>query len=138
MRRPTARRRRRAAFTLMEVLLVVAILLILGSIVVVSFSGIMKGAEDDTTRTQMEAVARGIQAYHARHREAPLDLTALVQNPGTTKKQWYKVLDTEQVPKDAWGRDFDYAFDAEGFTLTSYGADGQSGSTDDIIIRHGY
>jgi general secretion pathway protein G len=138
MLRPTARRRRRAAFTLMEVLLVVAILLILGSIVVVSFSGIMKGAEEDTTKTQIESISNGVKAYYAQHRQAPEQLQSLVQNPGTTKKTWRRVLDTEEVPKDAWGRDFTYTLDGDGFTITSAGADGSVGTEDDITVHHGF
>jgi len=132
MRRSTARRRRRAAFTLMEVLLVVAILLILGSIVVVSFSGIMTGAEEDTTRTQMEQIATGVKTYYAQHRQAPQALSELVQDPGTTKRKWRPVLDQDEVPKDAWNREFEYQVTDQGFTLTSLGADGASGTDDDI------
>ena len=71
MRRPTARRRRRAAFTLMEVLLVVAILLILGSIVVVSFTGIFAGAEEDSTKAQLDQVATAVKLFKFQCRRAP-------------------------------------------------------------------
>src|SRR5262245_22787769 len=138
MRRPSARRRRRAAFTLMEVLLVVAILLILGSIVVVSFSGIMKGAEEDTTRTQMEAIANGVKAFYARHRTAPTSLQDLVTDPGNTKKPWQKVRESDEVPKNAWGQEIAGSFGQDEFTITSSGPNRAMGDADDIVIKHGY
>ncbi len=135
MRRPSARRRRRAAFTLMEVLLVVAILLILGSIVVVSFSGIMTTAEEDTTKANIEAIANGVKTYYAQHRKPPDTLAALIQDPGNTTRKWRPILDSQELPRDAWNREIAYEYDEASaqFTLTSSGANLQD-PNDDISV----
>ena len=104
MRRPSARRRRRAAFTLMEVLLVVAILLILGSIVVVSYTGIFAGAEDDATKTQLNQVAEAIKLFKFQCRRAPSGLDELVQQPGGLEGKWRGPY-LPEVPKDSWGQE---------------------------------
>jgi type II secretory pathway pseudopilin PulG len=38
------------------------------------------------------------------------------------------------VTVDAWGNTFDYRSDARSFTLTSPGADGRTGSADDLVM----
>src|SRR5262245_39259119 len=108
MRRPSARRRRRAAFTLMEVLLVVAILLILGSIVVVSYTGIFAGAEEDSTRTQLNHVAEAVKLFKFQCRRAPgADLQELLQQPGDVGSKWRGPY-MDEVPKDAWGNPIEF------------------------------
>jgi general secretion pathway protein G len=104
MRRPTIRRRRRAAFTLMEVLLVVAILLILGSIVVVSFSGIMAGAEEDNTKVQLDNVAKAVQLYKFQCRVAPGSVDDLVANQNSALEGKWRGPYLPETPNDAWGQ----------------------------------
>jgi general secretion pathway protein G len=115
--------RRRAGFTLMEVLLVVAILLILGSIVVVSFSGIMAGAEEDTTRTQLDQVAEAVKLYKFQCRQAPASINDLVLQPAGLEGKWRGPY-LPEAPKDAWGQEITFADagDNMSFTVTSPGA----------------
>ena len=124
MRRPTARRRRRAAFTLMEVLLVVAILLILGSIVVVSFSGIMGGAEEDTTKVQLDQIAKAVQLFKLQCRRAPASSEELVQQPGDLAGKWRGPY-LPQVPKDAWNQEITITDKGATFSVSSPGAPGK-------------
>jgi hypothetical protein len=65
-------------------------------------------------------------------------LINLIQDPGDTKRTWQPVLDTPEVPKDAWGHDFEYSVDqqAKTFTLVSGGPDGSIGGADDIKVTH--
>ncbi len=122
MRRPTARRRRRAAFTLMEVLLVVAILLILGSIVVVSFTGIFAGAEEDTTKTQLDQVAEAVKLFRFQCRREPAGPEELITQPADAQGKWRGPY-LPQLPKDAWGQDITITPNGdETFTVSSPGA----------------
>ena len=41
------------------------------------------------------------------------------------------------VTADAWGNTFAYTSDERGFTLTSPGADGRTGSADDLVMTDG-
>jgi general secretion pathway protein G len=119
----TQRSLRRGGFTLMEVLLVVAILLILGSIVVVSFSGIMGGAEEDTTRAQLDQVAEAVKLYKFQCRVPPTQLYDLVVAPAGLETKWRGPY-LPEIPKDAWGQEItlDTSAGDGTFTVSSPGS----------------
>jgi general secretion pathway protein G len=119
--------RRRAGFTLMEVLLVVAILLILGSIVAVSFTGIFSGAEEDTTKSAIDNVAKAVSYFKFQCRRAPASIEELVSTaaPPGLETKWHGPY-LQDVPKDAWGQEITFADDGNNqtFTVTSPGPPG--------------
>jgi acetyl esterase/lipase len=88
----------------------------------------------EATELQMKVVSFGVLAFHARHRTPPTALDDLIRDPGGLKKVWYRVLDSDEIPKDAWGRAFRYELKKESFTLSSFGPDGRAGTVDDIVL----
>jgi general secretion pathway protein G len=134
-RNPHRAARRRSAFTLMEVLLVVAILLILGSILVVSFSGIMGGAEEDTTKTLLKEVASQVNYYKLACRQPPTTLNDLLNAPPGMETKWRGPY-LKDVPRDAWNQEITFADNGDGtFTVSSPGPPNQNKP---IIITERY
>ena len=68
------------------------------------------------TRETMRSLHLDLTTYHQINGNYPEDLKTLVDD---------EVL--ESVPKDAWGRDFNYTHEKPEFRLTSYGSDGKPG-----------
>jgi general secretion pathway protein G len=126
MRRSPARRRRRAAFTLMEVLLVVAILLILGSIVVVSFTGIFAGAEEDTAKTQLQQVAEAAKLFKFQCRREPTNIDELVTMPTDLDTSKWRGPYLPKAPLDPWQQEITLNPEGETFTVSSPGPPNQN------------
>ncbi len=143
-RKPIPRRRRRrsparAGFTLMEVLLVVAILVILGSLAFFGVEELLEGANEDTTRIQIEALEDQVQRYKIDMRQAPSTLDDLVIEPTTqtgtgTRSRWRgPYVEGGEIPMDAWGNPYQMEVnESNKVVVYSMGADGTQGTDDDI------
>lgn len=131
--------RRRSAFTLLEVLLVLIILVIIGGIVTVNFVGIQQGAQDDAARTQLNNIKSGVKLYQLQVGTLPSDLESLREKPNdiVDPTRWKGPYFDEPIPVDPWGNQYKYAPSGTGFELRSTGADGQSGSEDDVVVTSG-
>ena len=129
-------RRRRAGFTLMEVLLVLAILVIIGSIVVVNFTGIMGGADEDSSQIQVDNVANACKLFKTQMGRAPTDLTELVNKPAQIPRgrNWRGPY-MDEIPNDQWDRALQYTSNTQTntFEVRSAGTDGQFNTEDDLI-----
>lgn len=129
------RRSARHAFTLLELLLVLAILVVLGGIVAVNVVGTNEAAMQDATTTQMKMLKQNIDMYRIRINGLPDTLDSLRDGPSDAAKKakWVAPILTE-VPKDAWGNDFQYEVSGNTYELRSGGIDGQLNTEDDIVV----
>jgi len=84
------------------------------------------------TKGTMETIAQGLRTYSVDH-------------SGYPEVDSIEALMTELVPAhlrapvtlDAWGRPISYRGEGESFTLLSSGQDGNSGTSDDIVMIDG-
>ena len=135
------RARRRSGFTLMEVLLVLAILVILGSMVGIFIGGMQKGAYEDSARTQINMLKSSLNAFRLHVGSYPnttQGLMALLDPPADLKNptKWRGPYVEGEIPEDPWGNPYQYELlSADVYRIWSWGADGVSGTEDDISSR---
>ena len=126
-------------FTLVEVLVVVVILGLLAALIVPRITSRLDEARIETTKIQMKAIRDALEQYKLDNGIYPTTeqgIKALVEKPAIppVPPRWRQYLD--QMPKDAWGRDFVYLSPGVGrpFELLSVGPDGKEGTEDDISL----
>lgn len=102
----------------MRVLISLCLCLLIGATVPLAQERIPRGdrAKMRETRETLRALHLDLTTYHQLNGEYPAELKALVDNQLR-----------EAVPKDAWGREFNYSIENGKFKLVSYGADGKPG-----------
>jgi general secretion pathway protein G len=129
----------RLGFTLIELLLVLTILGILAAIVVPRIAGKGEQARVDATKTQIAAFKSALNTFEVENGYYPKGqngLAELIHQPRDAANWKGPYLDTDVVPKDAWGHDFIYVcpgrYNTSGFDISSAGPDGQIGNDDDI------
>ena len=126
-------RRTQKAFTLIELMVVVVILGLLVALVSVRVTKHVATARRETTKAQIYQLKGAIQAFHLDTAEWPEMLEDLINQPtGESGERWDGpyLQDTEIVPKDGWGMDFEYTVPGErgrDFEIVSYGGDKQPG-----------
>ncbi|MBL7069215.1 MAG: type II secretion system major pseudopilin GspG [Candidatus Omnitrophica bacterium] len=126
---------RNKGFTLIEIMLVVAIIGILAAMVVPRLTGRTKQAREAVAKADIEVnMPMALDLYELDIGEFPSGLGSLMDN--TDNKDDWKGPYLKRVPKDPWGREYIYnnpgSHNKYGFDLSSSGADGQSGTNDDI------
>ena len=136
------RRIRRSGFTLIELLLVVVIIGILAAIVVPKLAGKTEDARIGGTIGQMKIIQDALARYEmdcGKYPSQEQGLLALIEQPTTAPvpKKWSKYLEGREVPKDGWGKEFEYrnpgTVNTDGYDLVSAGPDGTMGNDDDIV-----
>ena len=128
----------RAGFTLIELLVVLVILGLLAGIVAPNFIGQSDKARIDTTKTQIEQLSAALDMYRleiGRYPNSSEGLDALIQAPSGAERWKGPYLKKKELPKDAWGNEFQYRSPGENgpFDIISQGPDGQEGSEDDVV-----
>lgn len=132
------RRRNRHGFTFLEIMFVVVIIGILLALVGPRLLGRSERARETATKAQIENLSTAIKNYEMDIGRLPRTLEDLIEDPGNTNNAWDgPYLGREEIPKDAWGRDFIYKApgtnNKRGFDLSSMGSDGDENTDDDII-----
>jgi general secretion pathway protein G len=126
-RRKRRARRRDSGFTLIELLIVVAIIALLASIALPSFMRAMSKARQGKTLADMRTIGTALEAYAAENNTYPKSLT----DANAQALSAYVTLYLKTVPPgDGWGHPWHIDTNAQGtvYTITSYGADGVSGT----------
>lgn len=129
--------RRVKAFTLLEVLLVLAILVILASTVTFYFANTQRKANTRAATVQIYAISQLLEEYHidvGSYPQGSDGLAALMEAPGSLgdSTRWDGPYSKKAIPRDPWDREYVYESDGTSFKITSYGADGQEGTEDDV------
>jgi general secretion pathway protein G len=124
----------RRGFTMVELMAVLIILGLLAAVVVRNFVGRVDDARVKITKASLRQLHTAINEFHMDTGRWPTEqegLTVLVQQP-TDVTGWRTggYIETVEVPKDGWGRDFIFELLPESgrpFAIKSLGADGQEG-----------
>jgi general secretion pathway protein G len=124
---------RRSAFTLLEVLLVLLIIGLLVGMVAPYMFGIRERANEDAARGQIGLIYTACDHFKLFMNDYPANLEQLIVNPGTSTKWSGPYLDTDKLPKDPWGHEYVYEYQAGTKpVIFSMGPDGQPNTTDDV------
>jgi general secretion pathway protein G len=124
-------------FTLAEIMLVIAIMGILASVVIPRFTGRSQEARIQAAKLQIENIGSALDAFEydcGRYPRTSEGLNALRQAPAGVSG-WKGPYMKRSIPNDPWGGPYGYRFPGTSqseYELWSVGADGQSGSSDDI------
>jgi general secretion pathway protein G len=100
-----------AGFTLVEVLVVVAIMSLVIGLVGPRVMGALGSAKDKAAQIQVEALKSAVELFfidNGRYPTAGEGLTALVTRPAALETWRGPYLRTTTVPKDPWGKEFQY------------------------------
>lgn len=124
-------------FTIIEVMAVLIILGLLATVVAVNVVGRIDKAKVISTKTSLKKLHSAVLAFKLDTGEYPSEeagLVELVEEP-TDLDNWQPggYLETTEVPKDGWGREFIYERYPESgkpFRIVSYGADDEEGGED--------
>jgi len=135
------RNRRRGGFTLMEVLLVLMILVVLASMAALAYGPVQRKMKVDAAKGQIGLFEPALQMYELAVGSLPTTsqgLEALRSAPGdmANSSKWDGPYLTKPIPADPWNNAYQYAcpgtHNSEGCDIWSNGADGISGTADDI------
>ena len=128
---------RRSGFTLLEILVVVLIITILATIVGINVMHEPGRARVAATKSKIATFRTALQLYSMDNGRLPTQeqgLGALCIKPTTAPvPQSYReggYLETPNLPRDAWGREFVYMVPGPNglpYVVLSYGADGEPG-----------
>jgi general secretion pathway protein G len=134
MARKKIKKCKRYGFTMVELMAMLIIIGLLATLVVTKVATKIDQARVTTTKANLKALHVAVNQFKMDTTRFPTEeegLKALVEQP-TDAEKWEPggYLETTQVPKDGWGRDFIYQLYPESgkpFVIKSLGADGQEG-----------
>jgi general secretion pathway protein G len=114
---------------LLELLVVLAILGMVAAFATPQALKWLAGAKSDSARIQLESLSTSIDLYRLEVGTYPPTLEALVEKPPGVDRWNGPYLKKPVLPKDPWGRDFQYRFPGEHgeYDIFSLGADGSDG-----------
>ena len=130
-------RRARGGFTLVEMLLVLVILATLAAIVIPKMAGRSQQAKLTAAQSQISNIEMALDAFEVDNGYYPKTgaLSDLVDAPATATG-WKGPYLKKGVPPDPWGNAYVYEYPGKhtqnGYDIMSAGADGKSGTDDDI------
>ncbi|MDM7462914.1 MAG: type II secretion system major pseudopilin GspG [Tepidimonas taiwanensis] len=116
-------------FTLVELLVVLVILTLLAGLVGPRFLNQLGGAKSKTAAVQIADLEKGLDLFKldvGRYPTTEEGLTALVKAPSGLPS-WNGPYIKGDVPKDPWGRPYQYSEQGGRIQILSLGADGAPG-----------
>lgn len=141
---PPSSRSRRSGFTLLELLIVLGIIVALAAMVAPNLIGSAQDANIQTTRATIRTIEdafkrKAVKMNGVFDAGSGSEVIRALAQPyeDSTGKQQQPVL--EEIPRDAWNKEFQYAYDSNTDLkprIWSFGPDGQDGggskSSDDV------
>jgi general secretion pathway protein G len=125
-------RKSRSGFTLIEIMLVLVILAAVAGIAVFALGGTQATAFKKTSAAQINSLKTMLDMYKLNMGTYPPTLDALNVAPSDADPARWEQVSRDPIKPDPWGRPFEYKVEGDKYDLRSLGADGQSGSEDDI------
>lgn len=130
--------RRRAGFTMLEIMLVIAIIVVLLGFAINRMGGGLSFAKETRAKADIQSIGGSLTLYSSMNGFLPTTsqgLKALVEKPeGEPKpRNWRKLM--EEVPRDPWEMEYQYAqpgTHGTAYDLYSAGEDRKPGTEDDI------
>ena len=119
-----------SGFTLIEIIAVMVIIGLLAVMVAPNLIRQQAGAQRDAAAAQLARLDTAISSYYLDMNSYPEQLEDLVENP-SGRASWNGPYIRGGMLRDPWGNDWVYDLDDNGYTLLSYGPDGQSGGEGD-------
>jgi len=140
----TDRKRRtriRCGFTMVELMAMLIIIGLLATLVVTKVATKIDQARLVTTKANLKMLHSAVNQFKMDTGRFPAEdvgLIELIQQPSDVEGKWEPggYLETTELPKDGWGRDFIYELFPESgkpFAIRSVGPDGQEGTEDDLL-----
>ena len=120
----TKNRIKRRQFSLLEIIIAISIVALIAAIAVPNLLGSAEEAKVNTAKTEINNIKSAIIQYKIKEGKFPESLASLT-TAGGSKTSYLK-----NVPKDPWKNEYQYELapeSHEGFEITSFGADGNSG-----------
>lgn len=117
--------RKDRGFTLLEILIVVAIIGLIASLIVPNIIGRYEKSKEEIAKAQVEMLSSAIEAFKLDMGRYPNSLDELINGNDPNWRGPY--LAKRQIPKDPWGKDYQYKNPGEhgDYDLYSLGPDGQ-------------
>src|SRR5208283_3856367 len=115
-------------FTLIEILIVVMIIGLIASLVAPNLMGKFERSKEEISKAQVEMLSSGVQSFMLDESRCPNDLSELLKPGDANDTKWRgPYLSKQDLPKDSWGRDYQYKCpgDHGPFDLYSLGANGK-------------
>jgi general secretion pathway protein G len=124
----------RSGFTMVELMAILIIIGLLATLVVTKVADQIDKARVTTTKANLKALHAAVNQFKMDTGRYPTEeegLMALIEEPSDViNYQEGGYLETTEVTKDGWGRDFIYELYPESgksFAIVSLGADGEEG-----------
>lgn len=122
-------------FTMVELMAVLIILGLLATVLVKNFMGQTDKARVVTTKANLKILHTAVMQFKMDTGRLPTEeegLQALIEPPSDVQDlvEPGGYLETTEIPKDGWGREFYYELYPESgkpFVIISWGADGEEG-----------
>jgi general secretion pathway protein G len=116
---------KKTGFTLIEILIVVAIIGLIAALIGPNLMGRFESSKEEIGKAQVEMLSSAVQAFMIDMRRYPETLEELINS---TDPKWRgPYLSKRTVPKDPWGKDYQFKCpgDHGPFDLYSLGPNGK-------------
>jgi general secretion pathway protein G len=117
-----------AGFTLTEILIVVIIIGFIASLIAPNLLGRFERSKEEIAKTQIEMLSSSVQSFYLDVGRCPQSMQELISSGDEKWRGPY--LAKQIIPKDPWGRDYQYKCPGEHgiFDLYSVGPEGKFSS----------
>lgn len=123
-------------FTLIEILIVVMIIGLIASLVAPNLMGKFERSKEEISKAQVEMLSSGVQSFMLDMGRCPGDLSELIKPADQSDSKWRgPYLSKQELPKDAWGRDYQYKCPGDHGPFDLYSL-GPNGKIDEKILKN--